>query len=176
MHNTPEPYWQPMTELPDSLPSKVREWLTAEISLTVRLQALGAFQVELLQEGWGKALPSEQTLLSLGKEEKIGFRDVVLTVDNKPRVVGHTLFPMNTLNAIPALKTLGTRSLGDLIFKELKGTREKLEFAFLAPEHDLYKLTEYYCSTHVQILYARRSLICVQSQELLINEAFIFGD
>ena len=166
-----EPKWQPINQLPASVPATIRDWLTAEVSLTVRLRALGAFTIQILGEHWGQATHSESVLLGIHETAKTWQRDVALLVNNEPKVIAHTVIPEATLQALPELQHLGSRSLGDLIFQDLKGTRESLEFAFLSPEDKLFKLTDIF-NPKTQ-LPTRRSLLTAKGYSLIVNELFI---
>ena len=171
MNHSLEPRWQPISSLSGTVPEHLHTWLTAEVSLTKRLQQLGTFTVELTGEEWGKSLPSESQLLTLTQDEPVWQRRVVLRVNDCPKVVAHTVIPSAALDNIPGLKELGQHSLGDLIFGELHGVRSQLEFARLTSMHDLFILSM--PMTDATELWARRSLLVVKQWQVLVNEVFL---
>ncbi|MFI4954655.1 MAG: chorismate--pyruvate lyase family protein, partial [Gammaproteobacteria bacterium] len=79
--------------------------------------------------------------------------------------------PEATLQALPELQSLSNRSLGDLIFKDLQGKRESLEFAQLTPTDKLYIIAAPFHP--IANPWARRSLLVAKQHCLLVNEIFI---
>lgn len=174
-HNTPElpePIWHPIITLPESIPFESRAWLTEEISLTQCLRLLGDFQVKVVGEYWRKGFPSEYALLHTDPDELLWHRDVILMVNKKPYIIARTCVPVATFAHIVSLKNLGNNSLGDLIFSTLNGSRERLEYTSLLPENDLCQIAK----NEVPIdssLWARRSVLNVNENHLLVNEIFL---
>jgi chorismate--pyruvate lyase len=171
--NNLEPKWLPISKLPDTTPENILSWLTAEVSLTARLRTLGTFTVQLQQESWGAGAATECELLGIPQDTQLWQRDVALLINEKPTVIAHTLIPKETLTALPQLKNLGNRSLGDLIFKDLHGTRDCLEFAEITAQHRLFAGTRAF--HQADTLWARRSLLSACGHSLLVNEVFIFN-
>lgn len=174
-----EPCWLPIAELPASVPKHLCSWLRAEVSLTKRLQQLGHFQVKVIREEWARCHPSECELLGIAHDILVWQREVVLMVNSIPWIVARSCIPPSTLDNISPLKTLGERSLGDVIFSELNGTRESLEFTALLPTHELFNWAKHYSPpysqqpNHQEEQWARRSVLVVEQHRLLVNEVFL---
>jgi len=169
-----EPEWLPIQQMPAEIAGNLQLWIAMQTSLTEQLRKLGAFQVKVLQEYWGNATTAENHALSIPDSEKSWQRDVVLLLNGVPVIVAHSLIPLSMVeDPTLELKQLGTRSLGEIIFTELHGARELLEYANLTAEHYLFILAKPFIEKQNKNLYARRSIIKVKQHQLLINEVFL---
>jgi chorismate lyase len=168
-----EPIWHPIAELSNDIPLEAMEWLKEEASLTARLRLLGDFEIKILQEKWDIGIPEEYNYLDTHLDMLSWQRQVVILLDHLPFEVAHTVIPASMVAAIPALTELGTNSIGDLIFIELKGTRSRVEYARLTPEDRLYQLAVPFCSIPPKTLWARRSLLDVEEHKLLVTDIFV---
>jgi chorismate-pyruvate lyase len=155
-----EPEWRSIADLPSDLSATLYGCITTTGSLTTRLRELGVLRVELIKEY---------------VENTHWHRDVVLWSNNLPAVIGHSVILTDALAdpALNSLKNLGTRPLGEVIFSELKGTRELLEFACITPQDNLFHLAKPYLHHEQKKLYARRSTVKVQQHKIKVHEVFL---
>ncbi|MEH6387908.1 MAG: chorismate lyase [Pseudomonas profundi] len=96
------------------------DWLQNEGSLTQRLTEAGDndFRVELLEQSLQPARADEACALGLEPGTQVWVREVLLHTAGAPRVFARSVAPMHTLTEGKGdLTNLGTRSLGDLLFR-----------------------------------------------------------
>lgn len=148
-----------------------RDWLFDEGSLTKRLTALavGKFAVEPLQESWQVLREEECLALELPVGTTGWVREVLLRGADSPWVFARTVTARETLEAAGLeLQTLGTRSLGDVLFEDKAFSRGPIEIcqypaAWLPKGHQ------------VAGLWARRSRFEREGRRLLVAEVFLTG-
>ena len=160
MPNHSEPEWRAIEDLPSDLPATLFACIATTGSLTIRLRELGVLRVELIKEY---------------VENTNWCRDVVLWINNIPAVIGHSVILADALEdpALHSLKKLGTRPLGEVIFAELKGIRELLEFSCVDAQNTLFNLAKPYLQTYEKKLYARRSTVKIQQHKITVHEVFL---
>ena len=73
------------------------------------------------------------------------------------------------------LNTLGAHPLGDRIFANVSAQRGVIEVAQLDSGHELYQAAMQTLETKPPCLWARRSVLLVDGQRLLIYECFLPG-
>jgi chorismate--pyruvate lyase len=170
-----EPLWQSVDQLPLTLGVNLRAWIACSDSLTVQFRKVGLFQVQVVDEYWGQVSATENKLLQISSSEEIWQRDVVLLLNHIPVGIAHSLVPASLLQdpALQGLLQLGTRPLGEVIFKELAGQRERLEYARLSSAHFLFQLTLQSINAVEAPLYARRSIVNIKQHKLLVNEVLL---
>lgn len=175
-----EPVWQRLgRRRPRDVPATAWSWLADPGSLTGRVQGAcaGRFEVRLLGQVWGTALPSERRILSNGLRGRVLIREVELLCDGAPRVFARTVIPFRSLaGAARRLGRLGVRPLGAVLFAHPATRRDKVEFARLAPADPLYAAAVGHLPGEPPaVLWGRRTLYHYAGKPLLVNEIFLPG-
>lgn len=154
-------------------------WLADAGSLTRRVQGAcaGRFEVRLLGQTWGAALPSERRILRAGLRGRVLIREVELLCDGVPRVFARTVIPFRSLSgAARQLGRLGVRPLGAVLFAHPATGRDMVEFARLSPADLLYaKAVGHLQGEPPAVLWGRRTLYRYAGKRLLVNEIFLPG-
>lgn len=172
---TAEPVWRAAQDWPATdRPVALWPWLTITGSLTERLrQHYGsAFALQLLAEQSCEFTVADVALL---QDKPRGLcREVTLNAGIKPLVYARTLLPDEALAAQPGLQTLGNTPLGDAVFNGTRSaTRPVLEIANLSAVHAFYQATATHVPNLPATLWARRSVLQIAGQRVLIYEAFL---
>jgi chorismate--pyruvate lyase len=107
----------------------LRDWLRAPGSLSRRLARLGErFEVQVLRQGVAPFRARERSALGLPARGLTLVREVILRVDGEPLVWARSaLHQRATLGPWRALKGLGARPLGHLLYDDPRITRSELE-------------------------------------------------
>jgi len=168
--------WHPTTaaEL-RNVPASEKTWLAWPDSLTERLcnHLGGPVQVNVLSERQGRLLTSEREHLAV-RAHTARIREVQLEVRGEPYVVARTVFPDTTARVMDqALRHLGTRSLGSLLFGALRAPVRSREFSRMTPDCALWRALHVHLPEATTKLWARRALHLLQEQPLLVTEIFL---
>lgn len=170
-----DPGWRPQHRFTaTTLPTRCRQWLLDDSSLTARLIALqaGTFSVRRLQQAWTVPLPSEQRLLGLPLRQRALVREVLLQLDGEPVVFARSVFPLATLEGpLAHLRRLQNHSLGAILFRQSGMRRSPFELARLAPGSAY--LQPWVRQT--EPAWARRSCFNIRGARLLVCEVFLAG-
>jgi chorismate--pyruvate lyase len=164
---------------PQALPSSLRAWLTGTGSLTRQMQAAcqASFSVDLLHSGYGMPLIDEAKVLSQSASCLMYQREVHLCDGNKPEIYARTLVPINTYRRMRMrFDGLGSRSLGEMLFKDPTIHRSTIEVAALRPQHTLFELATAEIADTPEEVWARRSCFFIEGQPILVNEIFLPSD
>jgi len=157
-------------------PLPLRDWLTDNGSLTVKLVArCRAFRVRKLRQGHGLCMADEAQAVALSRRIRVREREVVLECDGRPTVYAHTIVPL-CANAAdwPFFSALGERSLGTTLFGDPRVARGRLQFARLRPTHPLMRRAARVLGPPaVSEVYARRCLYRRRRGLLLVTELFL---
>ena len=161
--------WLPQPQLRDDVAQPTLAWLFDEGSLTRRLTRLSAdyFQVTPLFEGWQPLRDDECAALGLAHGEQGWVREVYLRGHGQPWVFARSVASRKALERGGLdLETLGSRSLGELLFCDQAFIRHPIEVctypqAWLPPE-----------VAHAG-LWGRRSRFARDGLELLVAEVFL---
>ncbi|BBJ24119.1 chorismate--pyruvate lyase family protein [Candidatus Nitrotoga sp. AM1P] len=150
-------------------------WLRTDGSLTLRIQQrCENFSVCNVHNRLTTAIYDETALLGLPAQQKIYTREVFLHADGKPVVFAHSVVAAEHLcGAWHALRNLGNRPLGALLFTHPLVRRSVLHFHALKPNHPLYRRAAIALDTPPQKLWARRSLFILRNAPLLVTEIFL---
>lgn len=150
-------------------------WLRTDGSLTLRIQqCCENFSVYNVHNHLATAIYDEAVLLGLPTQQKIYTREVFLLADGKPVVFAHSVIAAQHLcGAWHALRNLGNRPLGALLFAHPLVRRSALHFHALKPNHPLYRRAAAALDTPPQKLWARRSLFILRNAPLLVTEIFL---
>lgn len=160
-------------------PKALKIWLLETGSLTAKIrQTCPEMRVVVLSEKWQVPLAAERNKLGLKQSEHAWVRCVVLMCGEQPLIYARTVIPSCTQgNAWYALKQLGNRPLGEILF-QLK-TMQRTPFLLTKlPLHSWPYLSEYLTAENLTKLttktsYARQSLFKQNGHSLLLTEAFI---
>jgi chorismate--pyruvate lyase len=162
---------------PAAVPEGAWSWITEPGSLTRRVQegCAGLFELRLLHQGWGDALPSERGLLRADRHGRDLIREVELLCDGAPRIFARTVMPACSLiGRAHELTRLGTRPLGAVLFADPSTRRGVVEFARLSPAHGLFAVaTAHSASERPAELWGRRTVYRFAGKPLLVNEIFL---
>jgi chorismate--pyruvate lyase len=123
------PDWQTADDLP-GLDSALHDWLFNEDSLTRRLTALSAngFGVTPLSEGWQRLRDDECASLDVAPGSNGWVREVYLRGQGEPWVFARSVAERDALEkADMDLESLGSRSLGELLFSDQAFSRGPLQ-------------------------------------------------
>ncbi|MEO6423273.1 MAG: chorismate lyase [Candidatus Nitrotoga sp.] len=150
-------------------------WLRTEGSLTLRIQQRSEnFSVCNVHNRLAIAVYDEAALLGLPAHHKIYTREVYLHANDKPVVYAHSVVAAHHLcGAWHALRNLGKRPLGALLFAHPLVRRSDLHFHALKPNHPLYRRAAVVLDIPPQKLWARRSLFILRNAPLLVTEIFL---
>ena len=152
-------------------------WLFDAGSMTQKLTAAGnkPLVVKLLSSEHQDISEQEQQLLNCQISTTTFVREVVMQVDGLSWVYGRTVIPDETLKGSGRqLKQLGTKSLGDILFKNKKNLRLSMEIAKINNHHDLFpQLLAEVREDKALELWARRSMFLFEDSPLLVQEVFL---
>ncbi len=148
------------------VPDEFKSWVLDEGSLTQRLKqaSAGDFRVRVVFSGWGKPTLNEVKSLETGTKQRLSgvclVREVELMCLGEVWVRARSIIPASTLSgAERQLKVLGSKPLGEFLFRARSMRRSRLE-----P----------FCQRHNSgALYGRRSVFYLHEKPLLVSELFL---
>ena len=160
--------------LPD-LPDAYAPWLHDHGSLTARIQQrCKKFSVQPVRSGLARIAFDESSVLKIPARQFAYSREVFLLADGRPVVFAHSACATQDLRgAWQAMRGLGNRSLGSLLFTHPLATRQPLHYMALRASHPLYQRAASGLKNQPPILYARRSLFTLRNAPLLVTEVFL---
>ena len=173
--------WLPTSRLAHiALSANTRAWLLAPGSTTKLFNTLSKtpMQVRCLQQRWQQTpLRTETDKLGLSPHRQILLREVELLCDGNIWMYARTAIPAETLiGKYQQLKRIGTRPLGNLLFRDPLMKRSPFEVALLKPSHLEYQLAVRHLSMPLAsdvVLLARRSIFLLNHKPLLLTEIFL---
>ena len=138
-------------------------WLTEEGSLTERLnEEFGNIKVDVMYEGF----------ISENKSEYM--REVVIRSDDLPMIYAKTLLKKSDLeDAWSCLKSLGQKSLANILFKDPKIFRHSLSYRICKPIDALYLHLKSLSLIHEDVVWLRQSEWEREGKMLLLVEVFL---
>jgi chorismate--pyruvate lyase len=154
---------------------KYSAWLHDAGSLTRRIQQRSQeFSVQTLHSGLAKITVDEAEQLKVNPNHLAFTREVYLWSDGKPVVFAHsTCAPQHIRGAWRAMKGLGNRPLGALLFTHPQIFRQPLSFKKLRTGNPLYQKAISAIKQPPSELWARRSLFVLEQAPLLVTEVFL---
>jgi len=157
-------------------PSALWSWLTDSGSLTQRLRdhAGISFRLHVLAERREPLRRTDAVRMQVEPEQQALIREVRLDADGRAAIHAVTVLPASTLAAHPELAALGARPLGEALFERADVARAPFEVACLGPSHPLAARALEAAGEQRARLWARRSVVRVAGQPLLIHECFLF--
>ncbi len=152
-------------------------WLKDRGSLTQRIQLrCTRFEVRGVRTGLARIALDESSLLGLAPQQLAYSREVFLYADDQPVVFAHSAFAYQHLrSAWSAVRTLGNKPLGALLFAHPLVERKPLHFKSLRDTHPLYQRAAKALKDPPHRLWARRSLFHLHGAPLLVTEVFLPG-
>lgn len=156
-----------------NLSSELLSWLFDEHSLTQRLCAIATtFEVVVLREG--PASISDAELQLFATHEGLNSREVLLLCDGQPQVYARTLIPQTTLeHANSLLKTLGNKSLGEVLFRDKSMQRQAIEITSFSKDSTMADFAQSLSLEVTHPLWARRSIFTLNDNPLMVSEVFL---
>jgi len=152
-------------------------WLRDRGSLTQRIQQrCKHFAVKNEHSGLARIALDESALLGIAPQQLAYSREVFLYADDQPVVYAHSaLAPEHLRGAWSALRTLGNKPLGALLFAHPLVERKPLHYKTLRNTHPLYQRAAAVMTDPPNRLWARRSLFYLHDAPLLVTEVFLPG-
>ena len=154
----------------------LRSLLLDRGSLTRRLIALshGQFRVRVDSMRWSMPLPWEARLIRARDRETVLTREVTLLCNDRPTVFARSLLPRRTLRGrFRALRHLGTRPLGELLFTDPAVRRGHTFFFTVQNGAPLHSGASERITTARNEFWARASLFYIGNDPLLVTEIFL---
>lgn len=150
-------------------------WLRDHGSLTQRIvQHCGRFSVCNVRDGWARIARDESALLGVAPQQLAWSREVFLCADGQPVVFAHSACAASELRgAWQAVRRLGNRPLGALLFAHPLIERQPLHYQALHARHPLYRRAASVLAVNPDRLFARRSLFYLDNSPLLVTEVFL---
>lgn len=152
-------------------------WLRDHGSLTQRIQQRCTdFKVDKVRTSLARIALDESALLGIAPQQLAYSREVFLYADGQPVVFAHSALAHEHLrSAWTAVRTLGNKPLGALLFAHPLVVRKPLHFKALRSRHSLYQRATCVLSDPPHRLWARRSLFYLHGAPLLVTEVFLPG-
>lgn len=157
------------------VPLAQRHWIGWPDSLTERIgeRLAGAVRVRVLSERVDRLLIDEREHLGI-VAHSARIREVQLEVRGQPVVVARTVFADSTARVMNhALRRLGTRSLGSLLFGALRAPVRMRQFTRLTHDSALHAIMSQHVPPATGTLWARRAVHLLQDHPLLVTEIFL---
>lgn len=154
----------------------IDSWLCGTLSLTARLRGHcgGGFRVRVLAEGWERPSLDEARRLGLHRRRYAWVREVALCCGTVPVVFARSVVPGQSLvGQNRALRLLGSRPLGELLFAWGGTRRDALEIAQLKQDSWLVQRMRRLGVGPHAALWARRRVHWLNRRPLLVAEVFL---
>jgi len=150
-------------------------WLRDHGSLTLRIQQrCQRFSVRNVRSGLARIALDESALLGIAPQQLAWSREVFLCADDQPVVFAHSACAARELRgAWQAVRGLGNKPLGALLFSHPQVVRQPLHYKALHAHHPLYRRAASMLSVPPDRLWARRSLFYLNNSPLLVTEVFL---
>lgn len=159
----------------------LQSWLLDPSSLTTRLKShCKNFRVELLGQHITNCDENEAVAL-IPAGEKVLIREVILFCDDTPQVFARSLLPLSSLTGEEqALASLGTQSLGQVLFNNPSLKRNKIEVAQFDQNSSIAILIKNLPKSLMpnllpENLWGRRSIFLLENKPLMVAEVFLPG-
>jgi len=148
-------------------------WLRDCGSLTQRIrERCELFTVRPVRSGLARIAFDESALLGLAPHRLAWSREVFLYADGQPVVFAHSACaPQHLRGAWGAVRGLGNKPLGELLFSHPLVVRRPLHYKALHAHHPLYRSAV--PGDAPERLWARRSLFTLHGAPLLVTEVFL---
>lgn len=153
----------------------ISPWLHDRGSLTQRIrERCGQFAVRPVRDGLARIAFDESALLGIAPHRLAWSREVFLYADGEPVVFAHSACaPQHLRGAWSAVRSLGSKPLGALLFAHPQVERRPLHYKSLHPHHPLHRSAVTELGEAPDRLWARRSLFTLHGAPLLVTEVFL---
>lgn len=153
----------------------LQPWLRDHGSLTQRIaQRCTRFNVRNLRSSLARIALDESALLGIAPHQLAWSREVFLHADGQAVVFAHSACAACHLRgAWAALRNLGDKPLGAVLFALPQVRRQPLHYKALHPHHPLYRSATAGMPSPPDRLWARRSLFRLHGAPLLVTEVFL---
>ena len=150
-------------------------WLHDRGSLTQRIQQrCERFEVRPVGSGLARIALDESALLGIAPRQLAYTREVFLYADDCPVVFAHSVVASQHLRgAWAAVRGLGNRPLGALLFSHPLVVRKPLHYKALRNTHPLFQRATSLLVKPVDRLWARRSTFYLCGVPMLVTEIFL---
>lgn len=166
------------SDQPGALPSDplLRRLLENRGSLTASLRSACGIQfgLDLISQGLERASREDRALLAT-ESAMLHVRRVNMRCGPRLCVCAVTLVPPETLDAEPWLATLGSTPLGDALEARGGMRRREFEFALAESTHPAFAAALAEADIPPAAMWARRSVLTLDSGQLLVYELFLPG-
>lgn len=155
--------------------AELQPWLRDHGSLTQRIgQRCDRFSVRNVRSDLSRIALDESALLGIAPQQLAWSREVFLCADDTPVVFAHSACAVKDLRgAWQAVRHLGNKPLGALLFSHPLISRQPLHYKSLQTHHPLYRRAAVALSVPPERLWARRSLFYLHHAPLLVTEVFL---
>lgn len=155
--------------------AELMPWLRDHGSLTLRIgQRCERFSVRNVKSALARIAPDESALLGIAPGQLAWSREVFLCADDQPVVFAHSVCAATELRgAWQAMRCLGNKPLGALLFSHPQVVRQPLHYKALHAHHPLYQRAASILPDPPDRLWARRSLFYLHNAPLLVTEVFL---
>lgn len=150
-------------------------WLHDRGSLTQRIRdRCESFAVHPVRSGLARIAFDESAVLGIAPHQLAWSREVFLCADGQPVVFAHSACAVQHLRgAWTAVRGLGDKPLGALLFAHPQVERRPLHYKSLHPHHPLFRSATVDLVAAPDRLWARRSLFTLHGAPLLVTEVFL---
>ena len=146
-------------------------------SLTRRIRQAcgGEFSVQLIAHAIIQAGCLERQILKLDDDTEAISRQVFLCCDQQPKIYAHTLIGLTEHNRslTERIRTLGTHSLGSLLFRDPLATKIRMHLALIQGSELFFKDASLSTRQQDDAFWVRRNLYEYEGCELIVYEAYI---
>lgn len=167
--------WAPLSGCETRAPRSLLPWLAEPGLLTARVRAACGEAMSL------RMLRLERAALALPLRDRLGvedadclLREVEISCGANRWIFAQSVFPVSTVGRYPWLGELGDKGLGESLARVEDVRREPLEYAELAPTHELARAA-FGDSGSSRAVWARRAIYRLGSWPILVQEVFLPG-
>jgi len=167
--------WAPLAGCEARAPQSLLPWLAEPGLLTARVRAACGEAMSL------RMLRLEHAVLALPLRDRLGvedadclLREVEISCGANRWIFAQSVFPVSTVGRYPWLGELGDKGLGESLARIEDVRREPLEYAELAPTHELARAA-FGGSESGRAVWARRAIYRLGGRPILVQEVFLPG-
>jgi chorismate--pyruvate lyase len=167
--------WSPLSGCETRAPQSLLPWLAEPGLLTARVRAACGEAMSL------RMLRLERAALALPLRDRLGvedadclLREVEISCGANRWIFAQSVFPVSTVGRYPWLGELGDKGLGESLARVEDVRREPLEYAELAPTHELAHAA-FGGGGSSRAVWARRAIYRLGGWPILVQEVFLPG-
>ena len=141
----------------------------------VRNACAGEFSVQLIEHTVVEPDSQERLILNIQKPTGAISRQVFLCCDMRPVIFARTLIGLseNNRSLTDRISTLGTKSLGSVLFRDPLARKLTLHLALIAGSDVFFKDAKLSLQQRSDEFWVRRNLYDYEGCELIVYEAYI---